>query len=133
MKTVVAALLVRDGKLLVCQRRATDAFPLKWEFPGGKVSPGESLAAALVRELHEELGIRAHVGAEVYRTRHHYAEHAKPLELVFYRVLPGDEEPRNLVFEQIRWVAPEALPDLDLLDGDRELVSLLARRAITVE
>ncbi len=56
MKTVVAALILRDSRLLICQRKRGGTFPLKWEFPGGKVEPGEDLERALIRELAEELG-----------------------------------------------------------------------------
>ena len=65
MKRVVAGLIVRDGKLLVCQRTRHQTMPLKWEFPGGKIEEGEQPRAALRRELEEELGILATVGDEV--------------------------------------------------------------------
>ena len=70
--TVVAGLIQRHGALLICQRRRDAAFALQWEFPGGKLEAGEGSAAALRRELEEELGIVADVGAELYRTQHDY-------------------------------------------------------------
>src|SRR5438445_13825539 len=70
--TVVAGLIQQGGQLLVCQRRRDGAFALKWEFPGGKVEPGETYEKGLRRELHEELGIDAHIGREAYRTAHDY-------------------------------------------------------------
>src|SRR5215468_8749864 len=70
--TVVAGLIQQGGRLLVCQRRRDGAFALKWEFPGGKVEPGETYENGLRRELREELGIEAHIGPEAYRTRHDY-------------------------------------------------------------
>jgi 8-oxo-dGTP diphosphatase len=82
--TVAAALIQQNGQILICQRRRSDRLALKWEFPGGKVQPGESAAEALVRELAEELGVTAAIGQEVYRTRHRYAEHAGELELIFF-------------------------------------------------
>src|SRR5919197_4408282 len=69
---VVAGLIQQGGKLLICQRRRDGAFALKWEFPGGKVEPGETYEHGLHRELREELGIEAHIGPEAYRTRHDY-------------------------------------------------------------
>ena len=63
---VVAALIEADGKLLVCQRRRTDSFGLMWEFPGGKLEPGETPAQALARELQEELGVEAKIGPEMF-------------------------------------------------------------------
>ena len=139
MITVVAALIEQDGRLLICQRRRGDSFPLKWEFPGGKVRPGESLVQALARELAEELGVSAAVGRELYRTRHRYAELSEELELIFFSVelcpsspsAPLDAQaPRNLAFEQIKWMKPAALPQFDFLPADRELVSLLASGAL---
>ena len=85
MLTVVAALIEADGKLLVCQRKRGGAFELMWEFPGGKKKTGETLEAALARELREELGVTAKIGREVYRTRHQYAEMSEPIELIFFR------------------------------------------------
>jgi 8-oxo-dGTP diphosphatase len=72
MLTVVAALIESDGKLLVCQRRRGSMFELLWEFPGGKAEPGENLRSALLRELEEELGVRAKVGRELHRQVYTY-------------------------------------------------------------
>src|SRR5580700_10056447 len=70
MLTVVAALIESEGKLLICQRRRGSNFELKWEFPGGKVKPRESLPQALLRELQEELDIDAAIGHELFRAQH---------------------------------------------------------------
>jgi 8-oxo-dGTP diphosphatase len=123
---VVAGLMLWHGRLLICQRRRDGAFPLQWEFPGGKVEPGESCQAALQRELHEELDIEAIVGAELYRTRHAYPG-AYAVELLFYHVPRFRGEVRNLVFEQVRWETPAHLPAYDFLDGDAELITLLSQ------
>jgi mutator protein MutT len=72
MKRVVAALIVKDDKLLVCQRTRHQTMPLKWEFPGGKIEEGEQPRAALRRELEEELGIHATIGDELARIQHEY-------------------------------------------------------------
>lgn len=130
MITVAAALIEHDGKLLACQRRRGDKFELMWEFPGGKVEPGETPCDALARELHEELGVSARIGREVYRTRHQYAEMAVPLELVFFAASADPARIRNLVFEQIRWCEPVSLPGLDFLPADRELIAQLASGAL---
>src|SRR5205085_4610829 len=87
MKQVVAAIITResDDKLLICQRRKEQPLPLKWEFPGGKIEAGEEPVAALKRELEEELGIDANVGAELTSFVHTY-KNGGGVELKFFRV-----------------------------------------------
>lgn len=132
--TVVAALITRNSKLLVCQRKRNDTHALKWEFPGGKVERGESLAEALTRELREELGVSAAVGAEVYRTRHHYKELPDDLLLIFFRATIEDSAPlQNLQFERYEWADPSTLRDYDFLPADKDLVELLASGFIRMD
>jgi 8-oxo-dGTP diphosphatase len=119
---VVAAVIERDGRILIGQRRSSDPHPLKWEFPGGKVEPPETLEDALIRELSEELAIEATIGAEIARYDR------SPIELIFYRVMQFQGEPRNLAFEQIVWEPPSKLPAYDFLDGDVEFVRFLTLR-----
>ena len=126
MKQVVAALIVRDGKVLICQRAQDQPMPLKWEFPGGKVEPGEEQAAALQRELQEELGISATIEEKVTSIQHHYRK-GGAVELHFYRVQDYEGELENRIFEQIRWVDRRDLPRFDFLDADRGLVRQLAK------
>ena len=125
---VVAALIEADGKLLVCQRRRTDSFGLMWEFPGGKLEPGETPPEALARELQEELGVVALIGPEVYRTRHQYSELGDSIDLIFFEatVTPGDI--RNQAFETMEWRSPETLRELNFLPADREFVAKLIRK-----
>jgi 8-oxo-dGTP diphosphatase len=125
---VVAAIIVRDGRVLACQRRRDGKFALKWEFPGGKVQAGESPEAALERELHEELNIRARIGAEIFRARHRYAEMPEEVELIFFSVRVESEKLENRIFEKLEWAEPAKLPELDFLEADRELVDKLARQ-----
>jgi 8-oxo-dGTP diphosphatase len=127
--TVVAGLIQHANLLLICQRRRGGVFELKWEFPGGKVEPGETPVEGLCRELREELGIDADIGAERYRTRHHYSE-THIVELIFYDVLAFRGTPQNHAFEQIRWADPLSLPTFDFLEGDAELIQLLSRNAL---
>jgi 8-oxo-dGTP diphosphatase len=130
MLIVVAGLIEADGKILVCQRRRGGAFELMWEFPGGKLQGGETPAAGLARELREELGVEAVVGAEVFRTRHRYAEMSEEIELIFFSVAVEAAEIRNVVFEKMEWRVPEALGELNFLPADREFVGKLARQEI---
>jgi 8-oxo-dGTP diphosphatase len=122
---VVAAVIERNGQILVGQRRKSDSHGLKWEFPGGKVERGEAPAAALARELEEELGIQARVGREIVRYAHEYPKRATIL-LMFYSVTEFSGEPQSLAFERIVWEFPERLPDYDFLDGDVDFVRRLA-------
>ena len=122
---VVAAIIERDGKILICQRKSGQRYAGKWEFPGGKVEPEEEFVAALVRELEEELGIAAIIGAEIARYRYTYPGR-EPIQLIFYQVTRFEGEPVNLIFEQIRWEEAGKLPEYDFLEGDVEFVKRLA-------
>ena len=130
MLTVVAALIQHEGKLLCCQRRRGSRFELQWEFPGGKREKGETLEAALTRELHEELGVKAQIGPEIHRLRHQYVTTGVPFELVFFAATAAVDEIQNLEFERIQWRKLEDLPGLDFLQADRDLVARLASGAI---
>jgi 8-oxo-dGTP diphosphatase len=122
---VVAAVIERDGRILVGQRRKSDSHGLKWEFPGGKVERGEAPTAALARELEEELGIQAHIGPEIVRYSHEYPKRATIL-LIFFSVSEFSGDPQSLAFERIAWALPEELPGYDFLDGDVDFVRRLA-------
>lgn len=123
--TVAAAVIEKNGHILICRRRAADRHGLKWEFPGGKVEPGESPEEALGRELDEELGIRLGRLEEVERYVYQYPDGLR-VRLIFYRVAKFTGEPRNLAFEEIRWERAERLVQYDFLEGDREFVRRLA-------
>ena len=123
---MVAALIERDGHLLIGQRKIDDRHPLKWEFPGGKVERGETPRQALERELFEELEIRAKIGPELVRYEHRFANRS-PILLIFHSVREFDGEPACAAFEQIRWEVREKLPGYDFLDGDTDFVRRLAR------
>jgi len=121
---VVAAVIERDGTVLICQRK-TGRHALKWEFPGGKVEPEEDYRDALARELREELSIDARIGEEL--ARHDVRYGTGPLiRLRFYRVTEFSGEPLNREFERILWESKTRLPQYDFLDGDLEFVKRLA-------
>ncbi len=125
MKRVVAALIVKDGAILVCQRTRHQPMPLKWEFPGGKIEEGEQPRDALHRELDEELGIDAKVGDEVARIQHDY-KNGGSVELRFFLVEEFKGELENRIFRDVRWAPRSELPRYDFLEADRELVQKLA-------
>ena len=125
MKRVVAALILKNGKVLVCQRTRHQSMPLKWEFPGGKIEDGEQPRDALRRELEEELGIDARIGEEVARIRHDY-KNGGAVELRFYVVNEYAGEMENRIFRDVRWAKRSELPSYDFLEADVELVKDLA-------
>ena len=121
MTTVVAAVIEREGRILIAQRKRSGQHPLKWEFPGGKVEVHEAPEAAVVRELREELAIRVHVEREIVRYEYQYPGRS-PILLIFYRVTEFAGEPENLDFEQIAWVERGSLNNYDFLEGDGEFI-----------
>lgn len=126
MKQVVAALILRENTILICQRKEDQAMPLKWEFPGGKVERDEDLKDALHRELEEELGIDAVIGPKVAAIQHTYAG-GNGVELHFYRVEIFDREIENRIFKDVRWVDRQELPTYDFLEADTGLVKDISK------
>ena len=132
IKRVVAALIFKAGKILVCQRTRHQTMPLKWEFPGGKIEEGEQPRDAMHRELEEELGIDAAIGEEVARIRHDYKNGAA-VELRFYAVREYKGEIENRIFKDMRWAPRSELPSFDFLEADLQLVKNLAEGKILSE
>jgi 8-oxo-dGTP diphosphatase len=129
IKRVAAAFILQRGKILVCQRTRHQAFPLKWEFPGGKIEAGEQPRVALRRELEEELGIGAKIGDEVIRIQHTYSR-GGTVELRFFVVEEFAGEIENRIFKDVRWVARKDLPKFDFLEADAGLVNGIAEGKI---
>ena len=125
MVQVVAAIIEREGRFLICRRTREQSHALQWEFPGGKVEPGETPEQALERELEEELGIRGAHGAEI--TRYEYIYPGKnPILLIFFRVAGFQGEPVNLIFHEMRWVPPRKLAAFDFVEGDLAFIGALS-------
>jgi 8-oxo-dGTP diphosphatase len=125
---VVAAVIERDGRILICQRKSGRRHALKWEFPGGKVEPGEDSRSALTRELREELQIEATIGRRMHIETVQYPN--RPIiRLEFYHVTEFSGEPVNLDFERCVWEDRRNLPGYDFLEGDVEFVKKLAAGA----
>ena len=124
---VVAGLIYRDGRLLVCQRRADAAFPLKWEFPGGKVEKEESDIDALRRELREELAVEVRRATFVCQYDHSYPD-GPTVSLRFYYISEFSDEMKNLIFKQISWCKLADLAQLDFLEGDRPIIQQLCSK-----
>lgn len=125
LRFVAVALIVRGDEVLICQRRPEQPMGLQWEFPGGKIEPGETAEQALARELNEELGIDAKVGHKVTHVRHNY-RHGGAVDLQFFAVREFSGEIENRIFSQVRWTRLEDLPTYDFLAADRALIRDLA-------
>ena len=124
---VVAAVL-RDGegRVLIARRPPGRELAGRWEFPGGKVDPGESEQAALTRELREELGIEVEAARPFMRVSHAWPD--RDVELSLWIVERYRGVPRPLDGQGLKWVAPAALATEDILEADRPFVDALARR-----
>jgi 8-oxo-dGTP diphosphatase len=123
-KLVVAGLVIGDDeRVLITQRRADQALPLQWEFPGGKVEPGEAPVDALVRELREELGVTVAVG-RIWDVLFH-AYPAFDLVMLVYVCRIVDGSPRAVEVADLAWVAARDLAGWDILPADRPLVERL--------
>jgi 8-oxo-dGTP diphosphatase len=123
MLLVVGAAVVRDGRVLACRRTAPPAAAGRWEFPGGKVEPGESPEAAVVRELREELGVEASVtrwldGAAAIGDTHELR--------VAVVAIAGDPAP--VEHDAIRWLGPAELGEVDWLEPDQPFLPELSAR-----
>lgn len=127
--TVTAGILYADGRICICQRRSDAPFPLKWEFPGGKVEPGETLPAALHRELAEELAIEARIGPELCRLTYQYPSGLR-VHLIFFVVREYRGEIKNRAFAAIRWVTKEELTEFDFLEADQEIIKQISTGAL---
>lgn len=124
----VVAGLVFDGqgRVLIAQRPAGKALAGRWEFPGGKLEPGESPLAALERELREETGIQA---VEATRVMHYAATYpARTIWLDVWLVRGWSGDPHGREGQALEWVAPSRLHEHDILEADAPIVAWLARR-----
>lgn len=127
--TIVAAGVLFDGgKVLVTQRKAGSHLAGAWEFPGGKVEPGEDPRAALVRELGEELGVEARAGDVVEVTFHRYPE--KAVLLLFFEAMlaEGSPAPSAVDVAALRWAGPDDLDEAAFPPADRAVLRKVRER-----
>ena len=120
MVEVVAALIWRGDRFMICRRPAHKARGLLWEFVGGKVEPGETKAEALVRECREELAITVAVGEEYMALTHVYPDLTVHLTLFSCTIAAG--EPKLLEHADLRWITPAEIPDFDFCPADEEIL-----------
>ena len=121
---VVAAVIENDDRFLLTRRQSGVHLAGMWEFPGGKIDPGETDHGALERELREELDVDIEVGERMFRTRHTYAD--RTVDLSFYRCsLRSDPQPQ--LGQEMRWVPRAELASLGFPPADTEFIALLTR------
>ncbi|MDI9496978.1 MAG: (deoxy)nucleoside triphosphate pyrophosphohydrolase [Bacillota bacterium] len=123
---VVAALIRRGERFFVCQRPASKNLPLHWEFPGGKVEPGETHAQALARECREELAIEVEVGELEIQIHHEYPDRSIALSLYRTRITAG--EPQRLEHAALAWVRIEEMASLPFCPADLVILEHLQKR-----
>jgi 8-oxo-dGTP diphosphatase len=124
---VVAAVVIRADGVLLCQRPNGPHLPLLWEFPGGKIDPGESPRQALERELREELDVASSIGSRVATVEHHYTE--KSVRIQFFAAdIAGT--PRPMVHRELRWIAAADLGDYEVPPANRSVVSMVRDCAV---
>lgn len=124
MINVAAGIIENNGRVLLCQRKSTARYALKWEFPGGKVEEGESPEEGLRRELQEELGIQTEMVERYHRQHYTYAD-SGTFDVLYYRVLRHTGVIVNHVFESYAWVPVPELGAYDILEGNRDVVDML--------
>jgi len=120
---VVAALIRRGERFLICQRPAHKARGLLWEFAGGKVEPGESQPEALIRECREELGVTLQVGDVFMSLIHQYPDIR--VRLTLYNAVIASGEPQRREHADLRWITPREIPQYDFCPADTEILKRL--------
>ena len=120
MTEVVAALVWRDNKFMICQRPARKARGLLWEFVGGKVESGETKEQALIRECREELNIFLSVSDVFMEVIHEYPDITVHLTLFNATIVEG--EPQKLEHNDIQWIAPSKIPNYEFCPADEEIL-----------
>ena len=119
MVQVVAALIWNNDRFLICQRPATKARALLWEYVGGKVEPGETREEALVRECREELDVTVEVGSVFYEVTHEYPDITIHLTLFNATISAG--EITLLEHNDAQWIKPEEIPNYAFCPADKAI------------
>lgn len=122
---VTAAVIEKDGKVLIARRKKLDRMGGKWEFPGGKIHIGETPEECLKRELKEELGIEARIGEFICSARFSYLH--VPFELLVYRARHISGEFKTIGHDEIMWVLPSELDKHDFVKADAGVVKKLMK------
>lgn len=123
MTEVVAALIWDKEKFMICQRPATKARGLLWEFVGGKVEQGETKEQALIRECHEELAITLSVDSEFMTVMHEYPDIT--VHLTLFNATIAEGVPQKLEHNDIRWITVEEIPNYKFCPADATILERL--------
>lgn len=122
---VVAALIWDGDRFMICQRPAHKARGLLWEFVGGKVEPGETLEAALIRECREELAVELSVGDVFMQVVHAYPDIT--VELTLFHAAIASGVPQKIEHEDIQWITPAQIPGYDFCPADTEILERIMK------
>lgn len=125
IKVAVGVLTDEAGNILLCRRPPHKSYPLKWEFPGGKVEPGEEAVQALYRELREELGIDVTAHSPLYSETNAYTD-GRTYAVEYFRITAWKNAIENREFAALAWASPSALLDYDILEGNVAVCTMLA-------
>lgn len=125
---VVAALIWDNDKFMICQRPAHKARGLLWEFVGGKVEPGETKEAALIRECQEELAVTLSVGDVFMEVVHEYPDIT--VQLTLFNAVIAEGVPQKLEHNDIRWITPAEIPQYDFCPADVEILETISKRNV---
>jgi 8-oxo-dGTP diphosphatase len=126
MTEVVAALIWRGEKFMICQRPAHKARGLLWEFVGGKVEAGETKEQALKRECYEELAIRLSVGEVFMDVIHKYPD--IEVHLTLFEATVAEGEPQKLEHNDIKWITPQEISNYAFCPADEEILVKIMKR-----
>ena len=129
---VVGGLIVKDKKILICQRSKDSQHSLKWEFPGGKIKSQEDTESALKRELKEELNIEISQNQFLCDYYFDYKDLNKRVHLYFYLVSEFSQDMKNTIHEQMKWIEINELSHYDFLEGDEEVIQKILDNGIKI-
>lgn len=124
---VAVGIIEKSDRVLLCQRKRSSRYALKWEFPGGKMNENELLEECLKRELFEELNVKANVGECLLKKKNIYPDGGE-FEVSYFLIDNFTGKIRNKIFEKILWINIAELPSLDMLEGNSEIVLMLMEK-----
>ena len=129
---VVGGLIIKNQKLLICQRTKNKDHGLKWEFPGGKIEDKETKEIALIREIQEELSITIQNYSFLTDYLYTYKDLDKHIHLNFYLISKYKGEIKNNLHNNLNWIEKEDLPSYDFLEGDKKIIDQITNNELKI-